>query len=360
MPSAWTELTQSVSLAGRSLGETMREELGTRCDAEEYRTSINAALPAEMLTHVLTFCHPKKALLRICLVCKVWNDLARRAVNLAWNDNYAIRMSCFHGYEKSVDYILKNPRVDPTALANEALYLACMAPHKEVVKLLVLDGRANPSDRKDCAVICAARHGWTSLMEIILADSRADATGVSAALWWAVRSDCLKVVRLILKDSRANIAIDENRALAWVCKHGRTPMAALLLEHADVDPAAGQNRAICLASLHGHTAVVKLLLAHPRVDPADRNNGAMRSARIMKHTDVVVLLLGDERVHRQRARAYADAERIRRFLRDPPCANTVMLFNFAKWIMKAICFTLRACLFAFVCAVVVTKLLSPR
>ncbi len=338
----------------------MREELGTRRDAQDQRTSINAALPAEMLTHVLTFCHPKKDLLRICLVCKVWKDLAWRSVNLAWNDNYAIRMSCFHGYEKSVDYILKNPRVDPTALANEPLYLACMAPHKEVVKLLVLDGRANPSDRKDCAVICAARHGWASLMEMILADPRVDTASVSAALWWAVRSDHLKVVRLILKDSRANIAVDENRALAWVCKYGRTPMAALLLERADVDPAAGQNRAIRLASLHGHTAVVKLLLAHPRVDPADLNNGAMHNARIMKHTDVVMLLLGDERVHRQRALAYADAERFRQFLRDPPCANTVMLFNFAKWIVKATYFTLRVCFFTFVCAAMITKLLSPR
>ncbi len=70
MSSPWSELVQSVSLAWQSLCESMCNELGKRRDAEERRVSINDAFPPEVLTHILSFCHPVHDLQRICLVCK--------------------------------------------------------------------------------------------------------------------------------------------------------------------------------------------------------------------------------------------------------------------------------------------------
>lgn len=56
-------------------------------------------------------------------------------------NNEAIRLAALHGHLQVILELLKDSRVDPAANQNEALYNACLNGHEYVVQALLMDPR---------------------------------------------------------------------------------------------------------------------------------------------------------------------------------------------------------------------------
>nr|QBK91507.1 MAG: F-box domain and ankyrin repeat protein [Pithovirus LCPAC302] len=107
------------------------------------------------------------------------------------------------------------------------------------------------------------------------------------------RSD---IVRILLKDTRVDPAIEKNTAIQNASYFGNTESVELLLSDPRVNPTANNNLAIHFASQNGHKDVVKLLLNDPRVDPSVDDNYPIRIASQLGYPKMVKLLLKDIRV----------------------------------------------------------------
>ena len=77
---------------------------------------------------------------------------------------------------------------------------------------------------------------------------------------------------------------------------GHTSIVQLLLADGRADPGARDQYAIRLASCNGHTDTVAALLGDPRVDPTARDGWALKAALQFGHPAVVALLKADPRM----------------------------------------------------------------
>jgi len=125
--------------------------------------------------------------------------------------NCAIRLASEHGHVDVVRLLLKDPRVDPSALDNYAIRLAGANGHVDVVRLLLKDPRVDPS----------AKHNY--------------------AIYWASERGYVDVVQLLLKDLRVDPSADHNFAIRWASSSGHIEVVKLLSEDPRVDPFVGEN-----------------------------------------------------------------------------------------------------------------------
>ena len=99
----------------------------------------------------------------------------------------------------------------------------------------------------------------------------------------------IEVVRVLLRDGRADPGVNESYPLVLACNHD-IELVKLLLTDRRVDPGACDNRAIIVAATWGSADVVKLLLSDKRVDHRARNNEALYRARYMGRTEIIEIL----------------------------------------------------------------------
>ena len=104
-----------------------------------------------------------------------------------------------------------------------------------------------------------------SKVKILLENKDVDPTNVNFAMKHSSGEGYLKILILLLKDSRIN-------------------------------PALENNCCIIGAAVSGHFDVIQLLMQNKKVNPADQNNYCLRLALIHKHTDIVKLLLKNHMV----------------------------------------------------------------
>ena len=112
------------------------------------------------------------------------------------------------GSVEMVDWLLQDPRVDPSEQNNRTIIKASKCGHVAVVDKLLQDPRVDPSDQNNCAISWASYYGYVAVVARLLQDPR-------------------------------------------------------------VDPTANNNEAIRIANQYGHVAVVELLQAHGCVLPAE-------------------------------------------------------------------------------------------
>src|SRR3989338_1060203 len=79
------------------------------------------------------------------------------------------------------------------------------------------------------------------------------------------------------------------------CYHGNHELIKHLLNK--VDPSFNNNESLINASSRNQIKIVKLLLADSRVDPSSLSNMSLRLASVHGHYDVCKILLSDERVN---------------------------------------------------------------
>ena len=136
-----------------------------------------------------------------------------------------------------------------------------------------------------------AEKGDSEVVELLLVDPRVDpSVDNNYAIWMASQKGHDKVVELLLANSRVDPSDGDNFAIRLASQYGRYKVVELLLADPRVDPSAEDNYAIRFASANGHDKIVELLLADPRVDPSADNNYAIRWASRKGHDKVVKLL----------------------------------------------------------------------
>ena len=223
--------------------------------------------------------------------------------------------ACQEGKVKVVKALLQRG-VEPTP---GGLLLACgdVAQNSciEIVRLLLKDRRANPALSDDFVFRAAARHRHTEIVRLLLQDDRVNpAANDDQAIGVAAQNGHTEIVRLLLQDDRVNPAANDDQAIGVAAKNGHTEIVRLLLQDGRANPGARDNAFFGAAAKNGHTEIIRLLLQDDRVNPAARDNLFIRLAAQNGHTEIVRLLLEDDRVSPAAQNGAAPPT-----ISDPPC-----------------------------------------
>lgn len=215
-----------------------------------------------------------------------------------------LQLAVQSGRAEMVHSLLLHPRVDVNHdIVCQALLSAARAGHVAVVEVLLADPRADPAAFSNCIVWRAAESGHLAVVECLLADERVNPGAcTTAALDTTAAKDLLNrrfdAVERLLADPR----VDPRRGAAkgifqLAAHHGHAGIIARLLADGRIDPASNQNMVLRCAAEDGQTDVVRLLLADPRVALSfTKKHDALCEAAEHGHVEVVKLLLADPHV----------------------------------------------------------------
>lgn len=233
------------------------------------------------------------------------------------------------GFVNFVQKILKDERFDLEIFETkcEALEVAISNGHSEVVKLLLEDGRFDPSINNCETLVDASKRGLSEIVKLLLNDVRIENAKLQDAFIGAVEYGHSKVVQIFL-DAGVDPSADNNYALRCAVDMGNENLVNILLKDERIEPSALHNEAIYKATKKGFVKITELLLNHKRFDPyliredhyallytsmigfndkindllmqglnpASYNNAAIQLAVKNNHKDIVKTLLQDERV----------------------------------------------------------------
>ena len=119
--------------------------------------------------------------------------------------NYAIILTSFFGYDKVVQVLLKDHRMDPTYDSNYAIRLASYKGNYTAVKELLSDPRVDPSCRNNEAIRVASHYGHFKVVKELLADPRVDpSVRDNEAIRLATICGYYEIIKLLIADPRVN------------------------------------------------------------------------------------------------------------------------------------------------------------
>jgi ankyrin repeat protein len=147
-----------------------------------------------------------------------------------------------------------------------------------------------------------SRLGRADIVRGILADRRVSADVCTKALMQACVGGHPDVVRLLLKDTRADAS---HGPLVFAVTHGpcgQEDLVHLVLATRNVDPSEDDDEALVQACRRGLENMARLLLADARTNPCSQECRAVLEAVRGGHVNILRLLLADSRVS---ANAYA-------------------------------------------------------
>ncbi|KAJ3237765.1 hypothetical protein HDU81_009004 [Chytriomyces hyalinus] len=200
----------------------------------------------------------------------------------------ALKWASENGHVDVLEQLLDNTSMDPRW--NESLVLASSAceGHESCVRLLLRDGRAQPTNY---ALNRAAENGHAEVVRLLLKDPRLRLHATdNAPLKWSCENGHVPVVQLLLHDGRIHPGNRNNFNIKRAAREGHAEVVALLLADARVDPTAEDQYAIKWSARNGHVEVVRLLLGDARIDKHAENNCALEWAIEYSHAEVMALL----------------------------------------------------------------------
>lgn len=138
-----------------------------------------------------------------------------------------------YSYPEVVRALLQSSTFDPRDDGNYPMLFVCQGNNVEVLKLLLLDGRADPNvnyfGRTPLAQACRLCH--KEIVKMLLLDGRADPSALeSEALLLAADSGCTKVVSMLLNDGRVNAAAGDNEAILLAMESKSWEIVQLLMK----------------------------------------------------------------------------------------------------------------------------------
>lgn len=201
--------------------------------------------------------------LAVLLTCKRFHKIAKEVFDPSRNNDAAIIYSSKNGQLESVKYLLKDPRVNPTAKRNCSIIYASAHGYLEIVKELLKDPRVQPQEDilELDALDYACKNGYLEIVKVLLKDPRVDPTvGGSYCLSEACQWDQLEIVKELLKDGRVNTADRYQQAFFYAVGNNNAKMVSALLDHGQVDAGYSGNDAIKTACDKGYWSVAQVLL----------------------------------------------------------------------------------------------------
>ena len=196
---------------------------------------------------------------------------------------------------------LRNPFLDVAMNDNEALIGAARNGHEKIVKMLLKDGRCDPSARENASLMYALQNKHIGMAASLLDSRRLSPARMSEALRLAAGLS-LGLVRTLIENYHVHPSIDDNEALAIACSKGQYDVFNYLLSFEEVDPCARSHRySILLDSVRKrHYQIFYRLIAHPRINSESLSDAlglCLVSAAGNKSCDVVSTILKDQRFH---------------------------------------------------------------
>lgn len=181
-------------------------------------------------------------------------------------DKLSLKSAVKHNRVELVKILLVDGRTDPTVDDSEVLRLAAEYGYYEIVELLLADGRADPGAKNSNALYQAARHGHDKIVHLLLRDHRVNpAANQCEAFRWAVINGCIATIKVFLRDVRINPGADNNFALTYSIEDKNDKIVQLLLDDGRINPALHNDAALCSAITKGHYPTVSALLNDARV-----------------------------------------------------------------------------------------------
>jgi hypothetical protein len=98
--------------------------------------------------------------------------LKLKEVEVAKDDNWAIRYAAEYGYQEIFELLLNDSRTDPSDHFNWAIRLASKNEHINIVKQLIEDSRVDPSYRGNWAIMAADFVHNKEIIEILWSNTK--------------------------------------------------------------------------------------------------------------------------------------------------------------------------------------------
>ena len=90
------------------------------------------------------------------------------------DDQYCVGIAAYYGYKEIVNLLMKDGRVDPSANQQYALRFAATHGHVDVVDMLLQDPRVQPKTMDNFALRMAFERGHILVVHRLLQDDRVD------------------------------------------------------------------------------------------------------------------------------------------------------------------------------------------
>ncbi|KAJ3253176.1 hypothetical protein HK103_000817 [Boothiomyces macroporosus] len=162
--------------------------------------------------------------------------------------------------------LLIDKGIDPAAMDNKALLLSCKKNHLEICKWLLGNESVKQAQVLPSLTV-AAELGYDRIVDLILNETRLDPSlNGQLLLRKACSKGHLQVVERLLQDKRVDPSVFNNLPLR-LASHGHVDVVKVLMSDYRTNPADDDNYALRTACKNGFASIVKLLLQDSRVDP---------------------------------------------------------------------------------------------
>jgi ankyrin repeat protein len=211
-------------------------------------------------------------------------------------DNHLVRHCCEQGYTDIIKILFGQfiHRVDPTALSNQALALACFNGHLEIVQLLLKEN-VQPFSNFLFRIKCYPSDGHYELD----CNKSFDHPGLydrAPVIILACHGGHVEIVKLLLQLGNYSDA-----CYPAACVNGHLDVIKLLLDDKSgkLDPSCFDNILPTIAVNNGHEGIVRLLLSDEYRDRINVTNALIKNACAYRNYPMIEILCRDGRVDKR-------------------------------------------------------------
>ena len=170
-------------------------------------------------------------------------------------------LAAAHDYAEYIPSLLE--RGDPTYKDDLALQEAIRNNNVCIVRLLLKDGRANPACKGNVAMRIATENNNTEITRMLLGDVRVDPlVDIRFYLYNAILSGHYEVCKVLFADERIDPCMEDNRPLYDAAQVGRASIVELLVTNNRFEHTERYWDCICVATRFGHSDAVNVLFKY--------------------------------------------------------------------------------------------------
>ena len=209
-------------------------------------------------------------------------------------DNYALRYcACNNGHLDIVKILMRDPRVDPSALQDIGIGWAIEKDFDDIFYYLIEDKRVN----KNNIFVYASEYNRLDILNYLFDRYPIDIPECgSSALDVCMSSDKTASILKRLLELGCNPNYDDNSLLLTACSVGNLEAVQVILDYSEIDPSHPDNKPLTISANNGYYDIVVRLLKDSRVDPSYNNQEALNKACKMGHTNIAMHFLDDDRI----------------------------------------------------------------